>query len=61
MGKDIREGNSEMERKRFWEANQGNPAPQICSCGIKKCYEKKNTRTKIYFITSLLKDRAWWG
>lgn len=32
---DIREGNSMMERKKIWEANQGNPASQICSCGIK--------------------------
>lgn len=41
-----REGNGMMERKKIWEANQGNPASQICSCGIKiglKTQEQKYT------------------
>lgn len=51
MREDIGEGNSKMERKKIWEAYQGNPASQICSCGIKIGIKKKkrNTRTKIYF------------
>lgn len=43
---DRREGNGVMERKKIWEANQGNPASQICSCGIKigiKTQEQKYT------------------
>lgn len=43
-----------MERKKIWEANQGNPASQICSCGIKigiKTWEQKYTS----HFTSLLK------
>lgn len=51
---DIREGNSKMERKKIWEANQGNPASQICSCGIKigiKTQEQKYTS----HFTSLLR------
>lgn len=51
---DIREGNSKMERKRIWEANQGNLASQICSCGIKigiKTQEQKYTS----HFTGLLK------
>lgn len=55
---DIREGNSKMERKKIWEANQGNPASQICSCGIKtgiKTQEQKYTSP----ITSLFK--GGWG
>lgn len=43
-----------MERKKIWEANQGNPASQICSCGIKigiKTQEQKYTS----HFTSLLK------
>lgn len=54
MMEDIREGNSKMERKKIWEANQGNPASQICSCGIKigiKTQEQKYTS----HFTSLLK------
>lgn len=51
---DIREGNSKMERKKIWEAYQGNLASQICSCGIKigiKTQEQKYTS----HFTSLLK------
>lgn len=50
----MREGNGKMERKKIWEANQGNPASQICSCGIKisiKTQEQKYTSP----FTSLLK------
>lgn len=51
---DIREGNSKMERKKIWEANQGNPASQICSCGIKIGIKKQKQKYTSHF-TSLLK------
>lgn len=39
-------GKQHDEKKKIWEANQGNPASQICSCGIKigiKTREQKYT------------------
>lgn len=43
-----------MERKKIWEANQGNPASQICSCGIKIGVETQEQKYTSHF-TSLLK------
>lgn len=51
---DIREGNGRMERKKIWEANQGNPASQICSCGIKIGIKTREQKYTSHF-TSLLK------
>lgn len=57
---DIREGNSKMERKKIWEANQGNPASQICSCGIKIGIKTREQKYTSHF-TSLLKGGGWGG
>lgn len=43
-----------MERKKIWEANQGNPASQICSCGIKIGIKTQEQKCTSHF-TSLLR------
>lgn len=59
MREDTGEGNSKMERKKIWEAYQGNPASQICSCGIKIGIKKRKKETPeqkyTSHFTSLLK------
>lgn len=44
MRENTGERNSKMERKKIWEAYQGNPASQICSCGIKIGIKKKKKK-----------------
>lgn len=45
-----------MERKEmFWEANQENPASQICSCGIKIGIKKTREQKCTSHFASLLR------
>lgn len=50
-----------MERKKIWEANQGNPASQICSCGIKIGIKTREQKCTSHFTSLLRVGGRGWG